>query len=99
MNCLRCGRKIEESASFCDECLKIVSVPLEDSPYLNTKIHLRRPKRTAPAPKVEADSATAAPSSSKGLVAAVIVLSIVSVLLAGCCLWLARHELYSLLLG
>ena len=51
MYCLRCGREIPESQSFCDACKETVSQPLEESPYLNTQIRLpvRKP-RTAKAP-------------------------------------------------
>ena len=38
MNCLRCGKTAE--ASFCPDCLKTVSLPLVESPYLNTHINL-----------------------------------------------------------
>ena len=54
MYCLRCGEKAEEGRSFCKKCAERVQKPLEDSPYLPTKITLpnRRanpvPKRTEP---------------------------------------------------
>lgn len=40
MNCLRCGRQIPDGASFCEECAKTVSHPLEESPYLSNRVIL-----------------------------------------------------------
>ena len=40
MNCLRCGRQIPDGASFCEECAKTVSQPLEESPYLSSRVIL-----------------------------------------------------------
>lgn len=51
MNCLRCGRQIPDTAMFCERCEEAVSQPLEESPYLNTRIVLpvRKP-RARPTP-------------------------------------------------
>ncbi|MBE6927086.1 MAG: hypothetical protein E7467_01125 [Ruminococcaceae bacterium] len=94
MQCLRCQRKSE--ASFCAECLKTVAQPLEDSPYLNTQIHLptKRPIRTveaAPQPEVEV------PQSRRGLVGLLLAVTILSLILAAACAWLARQEIVELL--
>ena len=50
MNCLRCGRQIAETASFCESCEKTVGVPLEENAYLNTQILLpvRKPQQLRP---------------------------------------------------
>ena len=44
MNCIRCGRRIAEGKTFCDECAGVVREPLPDSPY--TSLHIALPKRT-----------------------------------------------------
>lgn len=49
MNCLRCGREIDEKQSFCDSCSKTVSEPLRESPYLSTRVVL--PTRRTPGAK------------------------------------------------
>lgn len=52
MNCLRCGREIEEKQSFCEECSKTVSEPLVESAYLSSRVVLPRrkpqPAKTVP---------------------------------------------------
>ena len=53
MNCLRCGSECKETDLFCAECSKTVSVPLEDSPYLNTQISLPNRKPVPSAKKTE----------------------------------------------
>ena len=40
MNCLRCGRRIDEGKTFCPDCEKLVSQPLPDSPFLDRRIVL-----------------------------------------------------------
>lgn len=52
MNCLRCGRETGENQSFCPQCVKTVSQPLEESPYLSTRVFLpvRKPAPIRPAP-------------------------------------------------
>lgn len=47
MNCIRCGRRIAEGKTFCDECAGVVREPLPDSPY--TSLHIALPKRTGSA--------------------------------------------------
>lgn len=44
MNCLRCGKRIAEGRSFCDDCLKVAAQPLEESPYLSSRIVLGQPR-------------------------------------------------------
>ena len=44
MNCIRCGRRIAEGKTFCDECAGVVREPLPNSPY--TSLHIALPKRT-----------------------------------------------------
>ena len=44
MNCIRCGRRIAEGKTFCDECTGVVREPLPDSPF--TSLHIALPKRT-----------------------------------------------------
>ncbi len=88
MNCLRCGRAAQ--SSFCDECLKTVSRPLEPSVYLNTQISLnakRAPRPTAPSPTQSAASDHKSSRGHKGLIAAVVVLSILCVVFAALWLW------------
>lgn len=47
MHCLRCGKEIADSATFCDSCEKAVSEPLEESAYLSKQIQLpvRKPQQ------------------------------------------------------
>ncbi len=100
MKCLRCGKESAASASFCDECLKIVDTPLETSPYLNTQINLgarKAQRRLTPAP--EAKKAKDEVGSRTGLIVAVVLLSILCVALACGCAYFAREELLALLGG
>lgn len=57
MKCLRCGAKIQEEHSFCDGCADRVRVPLENTPYLSTRVTLpnrqERPVPKRPDPKKE----------------------------------------------
>lgn len=46
MNCLRCGRRIDEGKTFCPDCEKLVSRPLPDSPFLDRRIVLPERKAT-----------------------------------------------------
>lgn len=46
MNCLRCGRRIDEGKTFCPDCEKLVSQPLPDSPFLDRRIVLTERKAT-----------------------------------------------------
>ena len=46
MNCLRCGRRIDEGKTFCPDCEKLVSQPLPDSPFLDRRIVLPERKAT-----------------------------------------------------
>lgn len=87
MYCLRCGREIPEGLSFCNECAKTVREPLEDSPYLNTRIIL--PTQAAvKAPSKPAKKLPEKKQECKGshrLLIAVVLLSILCALLAvGC---------------
>lgn len=47
MYCLRCGREVPNGVSFCGECEKTVREPLEESPYLSTRVVL--PAQVSPA--------------------------------------------------
>ena len=75
MNCLRCGRQIPDGASFCEECAKTVSQPLEESPYLSSRVIL--PVRKAGSARFAAPKAAKkterkpeqAPKRSRGAVA------------------------------
>ena len=100
MKCLSCGREIEEGASFCKDCLKEVEKPLEESPYLSTRIVLpsRKPRpRPQPAPVPAAQKKESEPKKKKGrkgLIASVCILSVFCLLLTGSCLWLLREEIF-----
>ncbi len=91
MSCLRCGRKAK--ASFCDECLKLVSMPLPDSPYLNTQINLKAKKTARPAVAVKAKEEKKT-SSRKGCIVAIVVLSVLCAVLLCACLWFGRKEIF-----
>ncbi len=47
MHCLRCGKEIADSATFCESCEKAVSEPLVESAYLSKQILLpsRKPQQ------------------------------------------------------
>lgn len=94
MNCLRCGR--EANASFCDECLKTVNIPLKESPYLNTQINLNAKKahRLAHAATQASAKAEKKQVSAKGWIIAVVLLSILCAALACLCLWFGRKEIF-----
>lgn len=98
MNCLRCGREIEEGASFCRECLKEVGKPLEESPYLSSRITLPprncHPQASAPVAPPKKSPKSERKKSRKGLIAAVSVLSVCCLLLTGFSLWLLREKLF-----
>ena len=98
MKCLRCGREIEEGASFCKDCLKEVEKPLEESPYLSTQIVLPsrkpRPRPQPVSPVSVKDSKPKKKKGRKGLIASVCILSVFCLLLTGSCLWLLREEIF-----
>ena len=90
MYCLRCGRQIAEGASFCDACAETVAKPLEESPFLSTRIILpaRRTARPAPKPlpeKKKKKGSDDAPGKPGRLIAAVVLLSVCCVLLTAAC--------------
>ena len=91
MKCLRCRKEAVSNSSFCDVCLKTVSVPLEPSPYLNTQIHLNRKKKpssaqaSSTAPKAEKNA-----SSKNGWRTAAIILFLFCLILAAGCAYLSR---------
>ncbi len=90
MSCLRCGRKAK--SSFCDECLKLVSLPLPDSPYLNTHINLKAKRTARPAaPSKGKEEKKSVPG--KSYIIATVVLSILCAALACACLWFGRKEI------
>ena len=99
MKCLRCGREIEEGASFCEDCLKEVEKPLEESPYLSTRIVLpvRKPRprpQPAPTPAAPKKEGKQKKKGRKGLIASVCILSVFCLLLTGSCFWLLREEIF-----
>lgn len=77
MYCLRCGRKVADGVSFCEECVKTAGQPLQPSPYLSERILL--PNRTSaprrPEPRERKAERTEARRPKK-LIAAVVVLSV-----------------------
>ena len=88
MKCLRCGRTVAEDALFCDECLKTVRLPLEKSEYLSDRVILpprKEPAKAEPsraAEKKKPKNAEKQPlKRSKGLIRAVVLLSLVCALL------------------
>lgn len=96
MNCLRCGRQIPDGASFCEECAKTVSQPLEESPYLSNRVILpvrkAGPARSA-APKAAKKAERKqeqAPKRSRGVVAflSVVVFLLIALFLGACLLYL-----------
>lgn len=96
MNCLRCGRQIPDGASFCEECAKTVSQPLEESPYLSNRVIL--PVRKAGSARSAAPKAAKkaerkqeqAPKRSRGAVAflSVVVFLLIALFLGACLLYL-----------
>ena len=94
MKCLRCRKEAADGASFCEECLKKVSLPLQQSPYLNTQINLnaRKVHRAAQAPAAPAPALSEGKKRSrKGLVSAVVILSILCLVLAAGCLYFSAE--------
>lgn len=88
MNCIRCGRRIAEGKTFCDECAGVVREPLPDSPY--TSLHIALPKRTdqpRPARKPVEQHEKKKPHSRRyhRMVRAIVSLALVCAVLAGCC--------------
>lgn len=90
MNCLRCGRTVAEDASFCDECLKTVRLPLEKSEFLSDRVIL--PPRgeavkteilRAPEKKKAKKAEKQPQKRPKGLIRAVVLLSLTCALLLG----------------
>lgn len=95
MNCIRCGRIVPDGVTFCDECLGITSAPLEESEYLNTRVVLPQKKavpavkkdsksskksgKTHTYVKTQQKDAVAKAKPRGGLIAAVVILSLVSV--------------------
>ena len=94
MKCLRCSRSAK--ASFCEECLKTVSVPLVPSQYLNTQINLNA-KRTVRAAAASTNAKKEnEPRQNRGLIVSLVLISVLCCALAACCLYLARHHIYSM---
>lgn len=87
MYCLRCGREISDGASFCETCEKTVRVPLEDSPYLSTRVILPTQTAAVKAPPKPAKPPEKKPERkrSRGLIIAVVLLSLLCVLLGAAC--------------
>lgn len=92
MNCVRCGRTISDGETFCAACRSIVEVPLEESPYLSTRIQLPLKPSRAPGAKAEKHPRQEEPHSGKekkrsrsGLIAAVVLLSVLCLGLAALC--------------
>ena len=88
MNCIRCGRRIAEGKTFCDECAGVVREPLPDSPY--TSLHIALPKRTdqpRPPRKPVEQPEKKKPRSRRyhRMVRAIVSLALVCAVLAGCC--------------
>ena len=88
MNCIRCGRRIAEGKTFCDECAGVVREPLPDSPY--TSLHIALPKRTdqpRPARKPVEQPEKKKPRSRRyhRMVRSIVSLALVCAVLAGCC--------------
>ena len=88
MNCIRCGRRIAEGKTFCDECAGVVREPLPDSPY--TSLHIALPKRTdqpRPVRKPAEQPEKKKPRSRRyhRMVRAIVSLALVCAVLAGCC--------------
>lgn len=85
MDCIRCGRKIPDGRSFCDACTAVVQEPLPESAYIST--HISIPQRRAEPVRAAARQKQKPhkPQRSKGLIRAVVCLSLVCVLLLGAC--------------
>ena len=90
MNCLRCGRQIPDGTSFCEECAKTVSQPLQESPYLSSRVILpvrkAGPSRSAvpkAAKKTERKQEQAARRSRKAVAFLSIVVFLLMALVLG----------------
>ncbi len=93
MNCLRCGRTIADDATFCDECLKTVRLPLQTSEFLSDRIILpvrtetERPEPARASEKKKTKKTEKAEKQPqkrpKGLIRAVVLLSLLCALLLG----------------
>lgn len=93
MKCLRCRKDTGDNSSFCDECLKTVSVPLAPSPYLNTQINLSAIKKHRAMHASVTNSSAAADQSAHSIRAlriTVFVLCLLCLALAAGCLWFSR---------
>lgn len=86
MNCIRCGRKVSDNRNFCDECTAVVQEPLPESAYIST--HISIPQRRAEPIRAAAKQRLPRKSEKqypKGLIRAVVSLSLVCALLLGAC--------------
>lgn len=92
---MRCGRKVEEGALFCEECLKTVRLPLQTSEYLSDRVILpTRGKTAAPEPTPPTEkrqSEKMRTGHPKGLVVAVILLTLLCALLLSAGAYAALH--------
>ena len=93
MKCIRCGRTLAEGKTFCDECLKAVGQPLEESQYLSTRVTLpvrerravrRTEKRTERRKETREENKAPRP---KKLIRATVFLSLLCLLLAVACVY------------
>lgn len=88
MYCLRCGREIPDGGSFCEECAKTVREPLEESPYLSTRVILPTQAgaaaKTPPKP-VKLPEKKQERKGTHRLKVAVVWLSLLCALLAAAC--------------
>lgn len=88
MYCLRCGREVPDGVSFCEECAKTVREPLEESPYLSTRVVLPTQAgaatKTPPKP-VKLPEKKQERKGTHRLKVAVTLLSILCALLAAAC--------------
>ncbi len=97
MNCLRCGRTVADNATFCDECLKTVRLPLQTSEYLSDRIVLpprREPEKTesrAPERKRQKPPEKQPKVRPKGFIRAIVLLSLLCALLLGAAGYAVQH--------
>lgn len=107
MYCLRCGREVPDGMSFCNECAKTVREPLEESPYLSTRIILPAQAaavRTPPKPAKKLPEKKQERKGARRLTVAVVLLSLLCALLATGCgygvkLYLGKAREHKLLLA